>query len=48
MELNIKEYDLLEFSNLEKEDEFPDSVAQEELLDKKNGKRQTRSCNCYN
>ena len=34
-ELNIKEQNLLEFSNLEKEDEFPDTVAQEELLDKK-------------
>ncbi len=40
MELNIKEYDLLEFSNLEKEDEFPDSVAQEELLDKKKRERE--------
>ena len=34
-ELNIKEVNLLEFSNLEKEDEFPDTVTQEELLDKK-------------
>ena len=34
-ELNVKEENLLEFSNLEKEDEFPDTVAQEELLDKK-------------
>ena len=34
-ELNIKEENLLEFSNLEKEDEFPDTVTQEELLDKK-------------
>ena len=34
-EINIKEQDLLEFSNLEKEDEFPDTVTQEELLDKK-------------
>ena len=34
-ELNIKEQNLLEFSNLEKEDEFPDAVTQEELLDKK-------------
>ena len=34
-ELNIKEQNLLEFSNLEKEDEFPDTVTQEELLDKK-------------
>ncbi len=34
-ELNIKEEGLLEFSNLDKEDEFPDTVTQEELLDKK-------------
>ncbi len=34
-ELNIKEEKILEFSNLEKEDEFPDTVTQEELLDKK-------------
>jgi len=34
-ELNVKEENLLEFSNLEKEDEFPDTVTQEELLDKK-------------
>ena len=34
-DLNIKEYNLLEFSNLEKEDEFPDAVSQEESLDKK-------------
>ena len=34
-ELNIMEKNLLEFSNLEKEDEFPDTVSQEELLDKK-------------
>ena len=34
-ELNVKEEKLLEFSNLEKEEEFPDTVAQEELLDKK-------------
>ncbi len=37
-ELNLKEDNLLEFSNLEKEKEFPDTVAQEELLDKKNEK----------
>ena len=30
-ELNIKEENLLEFSNLEKEEEFPDTVSQEEL-----------------
>jgi len=34
-ELNIKEENLLEFSNLEKEEEFPDTIDQEELLDKK-------------
>tara|TARA_B100000674_G_scaffold228058_1_gene187572 strand:+ start:2414 stop:4810 length:2397 start_codon:yes stop_codon:yes gene_type:complete len=34
-ELNLNEKNLLEFSNLEKEDEFPDTVTQEELLDKK-------------
>tara|TARA_B100000029_G_scaffold221567_1_gene219243 strand:+ start:900 stop:3473 length:2574 start_codon:yes stop_codon:yes gene_type:complete len=34
-ELNIIEENLLEFSNLEKENEFPDTVTQEELLDKK-------------
>jgi len=39
-ELNLKEDDLLEFSNLEKEDEFPDAVAQEELLDKKKRERE--------
>ena len=38
-ELNIKEENLLEFSNLEKEDEFPDTVTQEELLDKKKRNR---------
>ncbi len=34
-ELNIKEENLLEFSNLDMEVEFPDTVTQEELLDKK-------------
>ena len=34
-ELNLTEKNLLDFSNLEKEDEFPDSVEQEELLDAK-------------
>ena len=34
-ELSIKEEKLLEFSNLEKEENFPDTVSQEELLDKK-------------
>ena len=39
-ELNLKEDNLLEFSNLEKEDKFPDAVAQEELLDKKKRERE--------
>jgi len=39
-ELNIKEENLLEFSNLEKEEEFPDTVSQEELLDKKKRNRE--------
>ncbi len=39
-ELNLKEDNLLEFSNLEKEKEFPDTVAQEELLDKKKRERE--------
>ncbi len=39
-ELNLKEEQLLEFSNLEKEEEFPDAVSQEELLDKKKRERE--------
>ncbi len=39
-ELNLKEESLLEFSNLEKEEEFPDTVTQEELLDKKKRERE--------
>ena len=39
-ELNLKEDKLLEFSNLEKEEEFPDVVAQEELLDAKKRDRE--------
>jgi len=39
-ELNLKENNLLEYSNLEKEEEFPDTVAQEELLDKKKRERE--------
>ena len=39
-ELNLKEDNLLEFSNLEKEEEFPDPVTQEELLDKKKRERE--------
>ncbi len=39
-ELNLKEENLLEFSNLEKEEEFPDTVTQEELLDQKKRERE--------
>jgi len=39
-ELNLSEDNLLEFSNLEKEEEFPDTVTQEELLDKKKRERE--------
>ena len=39
-ELNLNEKNILEFSNLEKEDEFPDTVTQEELLDKKKRERE--------
>ena len=39
-ELNLTEENLLEFSNLEKEEEFPDTVAQEELLDEKKRQRE--------
>ena len=39
-ELNLKENNLLEFSNLEKGKEFPDAVAQEELLDEKKRERE--------
>jgi len=39
-ELNLNENTLLEFSNLEKEEQFPDAVAQEELLDKKKRERE--------
>ena len=38
-ELNLNENNLLEFSNLDKEDEFPDAVSQEELLDEKKRQR---------
>ena len=38
-ELNLKEDSLFEFSNLEKEEDFPDTVTQEELLDKKKRER---------
>ena len=39
-ELNLGEEKLLEFSNLEKEVEFPDVVTQEELLDEKKRQRE--------
>ncbi len=39
-ELSIKESSLLEFSNFEKEDEFPDAVSQEESLDEKKRERE--------
>ena len=39
-ELNLNENNLLDYSNLEKEEEFPDTVTQEELLDKKKRERE--------
>ena len=39
-ELNINENNLLEFSNLDKQDEFPDPLSQEELLDAKKRERE--------
>ena len=38
-ELNLNETNILEFSNLELNEEFPDAVTQEELLDKKKRER---------
>ena len=38
-ELNLNENNILEFSNLELNEEFPDAVTQEELLDKKKRER---------
>ena len=38
-EINLEENNLLKFSNLEKQDEFPDLVTQEELLDEKKRER---------
>ena len=38
-ELDLNENNILEFSNLEKEEDFPDSVTQEELLDSKKRER---------
>ena len=39
-ELNLNENNILEFSNLEKKDEFPDAVSQEEVLDAKKRERE--------
>jgi len=39
-ELELNENNILEFSNLEKNEEFPDAVTQEELLDEKKRKRE--------
>ena len=39
-DLNLTENSILEFSNLEKQDEYPDSVTQEELLDAKKRERE--------
>ncbi len=39
-ELGLNENNILEFSNLEKNEEFPDAVTQEELLDKKKRARE--------
>ena len=39
-ELELSENNILEFSNLEKNEEFPDAVAQEELLDEKKRSRE--------
>ncbi len=39
-ELNLNEENLLSFSNLEKQDEFPDAVTQEELLDARKRERE--------
>ena len=38
-ELNLNEDNILKFSNLEKEEEYPDTVSQEELLDAKKRER---------
>ena len=39
-ELNLNENNLLEYSNLDQNDEFPDALTQEELLDEKKRKRE--------
>ena len=40
MELNLNENNLLEYSNLDQNEEFPDALTQEELLDEKKRKRE--------
>jgi chromosome segregation protein len=39
-ELNLNENNILEFSNLDQKDEFPDALTQEELLDEKKRQRE--------
>ncbi len=39
-ELNLNENNILEYSNLDKEQEFPDAVSQEEMLDEKKRERE--------
>ena len=39
-ELNLNENNILEYSNLNKEEEFPDAVSQEEMLDEKKRERE--------
>ncbi len=39
-ELNLNENNILEFSNLDQKDEFPDALSQEELLDEKKRQRE--------
>ena len=39
-ELNLNENNILDFSNLDKEEEFPDAVSQEEMLDEKKRERE--------
>ena len=39
-ELNLNENNILEYSNLDKEEEFPDAVSQEEILDEKKRERE--------
>ena len=39
-ELNLNENNILEYSNLDKDEEFPDAVSQEEMLDEKKRERE--------